>query len=322
MPTDAPATTVVVVTWRGADHITECLDGLAAQHSPHRTLVVDNASDDGTATLLARHPSRPAVLRPRRNLGYAGALAAALPHVTTPFVAWLNDDAVPRPAWLNTLEDILRADPGCAAVASVLQRPDGTRQSSGVRLTADGHGADLAGAPSPTAPPFGFCGGAVLLRLAPLRAEGGVPAGFFCYYEDLDTAWRLRLAGHGIAAPPDRPDAAVVHRHGASTRPGSPRFHGWNERNRLLTLLRCAPAAVAVRELARFAALTAVLPLRRARPGSGTAVPDAPNFRVGLRCRVLAGVVIRLPGTLARRVVVGRHRVLARSDVWRRWAGK
>ncbi|WP_199433974.1 glycosyltransferase family 2 protein [Qaidamihabitans albus] len=308
-----PSTTVVVVTWRGAEHIAECLDALAAQDRPHRILVVDNASTDGTTRLLAAHPAAPEVLRLPRNAGYAGGIAAALPRVRTPLLAWLNDDAAPGPGWLAALEDAMR--PGVAAVASRLEHPDGTVQSLGVRLTADGHGADLRALPAGT-DPFGFCGGAVLLRTAALRNAGGVPARFFCYYEDTDTAWRLRLAGGRVVAAPDAgqaPGTAVRHRHGASTVPGSARFHRWNERNRLLMLLRCAPAPVALRELARFAARTLVLPVR-------TSKPDAANFRFGLRCRVLAEVGALLPATLLARRAIGRRANVGRTEVWRTWA--
>ncbi|HEY0639202.1 MAG TPA: glycosyltransferase, partial [Pseudonocardiaceae bacterium] len=48
-----PRSTVVVVTWRGRDLVGRCLDALAAQSAPHALLVVDNASDDGTAAVLA-----------------------------------------------------------------------------------------------------------------------------------------------------------------------------------------------------------------------------------------------------------------------------
>ncbi|MEU6131840.1 glycosyltransferase family 2 protein [Saccharopolyspora sp. NPDC047091] len=339
--------TVVVVTWRGRRHLTACLDAVAALDRPHRTLVVDNASDDGTAELIARHPSRPEVLRLPRNLGYAGGIAAALPRIGTPFTAWLNDDAAPEPGWLAALEDALDADRGVWAAAAVLRTPDGVVQSAGVRLSADGHGVDSGGGagaraggdPGPETDPragvdpsadadsagtgpiagtapvrevFGFCGGAALLRTAELRAAGGVPARFFCYYEDTDTAWRLRLDGGRVLLVPG---ARVAHLHGASTRPGSARFHRWNERNRLLMLLRCAPGRVAVRELARFAALTGVLPLRRLR---GAPVPP-PNFRFGLRLRVLAELGALAPGALlARRGRTAR----ARAEVWRRWAGR
>jgi GT2 family glycosyltransferase len=89
--------TIVVVTWRGKGHVSACLDAVAAQTRPHRLLVIDNASDDGTAEVLAQHPSAPPVLRLPTNTGYAGALAAA--PVDTEFTAWLNDDAEPSPDW-------------------------------------------------------------------------------------------------------------------------------------------------------------------------------------------------------------------------------
>lgn len=311
--TDAePSTTVVVVTWRGAAHITACLDALAAQSRPHRTLVVDNASDDGTAALLAAHPSRPGVLRLRRNAGYAGAMATALDEVDTSLMAWLNDDAAPSPDWLATLEDTLEKAPLAAAVSSRLSFPDGRLQSSGVRLTADGHGADL---PEPAAEVFGFCGGAALLNVEALRSIGGVPASYFCYYEDTDTAWRLRLAGWDVVSA----DAEVTHQHGASTQPGSAQFHLWNERNRLLTLIRCAPRPVALRQLVKFAVLTLILPLRMVLPLRKK--PSAHNFRLSVRCQVLAAVAARLPATLLARRAIGRRAALDRGAVWDAWAG-
>ncbi|HEX6352486.1 glycosyltransferase family 2 protein [Actinophytocola sp.] len=332
--------TIVVVTWRGKGHVSACLDAVAAQTRPHRLLVVDNASDDGTAEVLARHPSAPPVLRLPANAGYAGALAAVT--VDTEFTAWLNDDAEPAPDWLARLEDALDQRKDAAAATSRMIGTDGAVISVGVGLTADGHGVDLV---SPDLPPFGFCGGAALLRTAALREAGGVPARFFCYYEDTDTAWRLRLAGHTIVSVPD---AVVTHRHGASSRPGSRQFHLWNERNRLAMLIRCAPATVATREAARFAAITALLPLRRTlgrlRPAGdseATQSVDNPmlagqkrrwsrvtwnrgpeavpwNFRVGLRLRVLCEVLVTLRSLLRERRTVTRLANVPRSVVWRR----
>ncbi|HKN96515.1 MAG TPA: glycosyltransferase family 2 protein [Pseudonocardiaceae bacterium] len=305
--------TVVVVTWRGRGHIDACLDTVAGQRRPHSTLVVDNASDDGTAQRVAAHPSRPDVLRLDRNRGYAGGIAAALARVRTPFVAWLNDDAAPAPDWLARLEDALDADPRAAAAGAVLTTPDGAVQSAGVGLTGDGYGADLASAGPGV---FGFCGGAALLRTEALVAAGGVPADFFCYYEDTDTAWRLRLAGWRVLVVPG---ATATHLHGATTRPGSFAFHRWNERNRLLMLVRCAPAGVAARQVLRFAALTAVLPVRRIM--RNRSVPDAVNFTARLRLLVLAEVVARLPAGLVARWRIGRRSTVRRSVVWRTWAG-
>jgi GT2 family glycosyltransferase len=308
--TAAERTTVVVVTWRGREHLTGCLDAVAAQTRSHRILVVDNASDDGSAELLAGHPSRPEVLRLPANRGYAGGLAAALPRVGTEFVAWLNDDTMPAPDWLARLESVLDAEPLVAAASPRLESAGGEPISLGVRLTGRGYGADVTDPDA--AGVFGFCGGAALLRTSELVAAGGVPARFFCYYEDTDTSWRLRLRGRDVLSVPA---ARVVHRHGASSRPGSRQFHRWNERNRLYMLIRCAPAGVAARELARFAALTAALPLRRLR---GSTVPAAWNFRAGLRLRVLAEVVGRLVPLVRERRAIARAATVPRGAVWRR----
>ncbi|WP_408607190.1 glycosyltransferase family 2 protein [Actinokineospora bangkokensis] len=288
-------TTVVVVTWRGAGHVRACLRGLAAQTRPHRVLVVDNASEDGSGELARAEGV--AVVRLARNAGYAGGIAAVLDDVDTEFVAWLNDDAVPAPDWLAHLEDAL--DAGAAAAGARLTRPDGGTQTIGVGLTALGYGHDRTDGEV-----FGFCGGAALLRVAELRAVGGVPAAFFCYYEDTDTSWRLRLHGHEVVAVPR---ATAAHAHGATARLGSRQFHLWNERNRLLMLARCAPGPVFARELARFAAITAKVVLRR---------PEGANFSPSLRLRVLGQVLVALPGT--RRAGTPE----ARRRVWARWAGR
>lgn len=303
-PVSRARTTVVVVTWRGRGLIGRCLDALAAQTCPHRLLVVDNASTDGTAQEIA--PYRPEVLRMTRNIGYAGAVTTALPHVDTPFMAWLNDDAQPEPGWLAALEEALDTEDTAAAASSVLHSGDGTVTSTGVALTRIGYGRDTTGRL-----PFGFCGGAALLRTDVLRAAGGVPGSLFCYYEDTDTSWRLRLSGHQIVAVPG---ARVRHVGGASARHGTPTFHRWNERNRLLVLLRCAPARVAARELSRFAVLTLVLPFRRHRPAT-------PNFALTLRLRVLTEVAGRVPATLIARYRIGRRATVPRATVWAAWAG-
>jgi GT2 family glycosyltransferase len=297
-------TTIVVVTWRGKGHVGACLDAVAAQTRPHRLLVIDNASDDGTAEVLAQHPSSPAVLRLPVNAGYAGALAAV--DVDTEFTAWLNDDTEPAPDWLAHLEDALDRHKDAAAAAAAMIGLDGSVLSAGVGLTPDGHGVDL---PSADTPPFGFCGGAALLRTSALREAGGVPARFFCYYEDTDTAWRLRLTGHTIVSVSS---AIVTHRHGASSQPGSRQFHLWNERNRLAMLIRCAPALVTAREMARFAVITALLPLRRQQS------PIPWNFRTSLRLQVMRELVLTLRPLLRERRTISRVANVPRSVVWRR----
>jgi GT2 family glycosyltransferase len=314
--TDGPQITVLVVTWRARNFLAECLAAVGAQTVPHRLLVVDNASTDGTAAVLAGF-GEAEVLRLPRNLGFAGGVAAGLERVGTPYVALLNDDAVPAPGWLAAL---LAAVPGRVAVTSRLLLPNGRVNNAGVVIRTDGYGADrgLGAVDGPLfdapAEVFGFSGGAALLRVAALRAVGGFPAPFFLYYEDTDTAWRLRLAGGSVGYAPE---ALVRHAHSASADQTSTLFSFHNERNRLLTLTRCAPAGFALRQLARYMVTTGSLAAKRAlrRP-----LPPAPHFRTGLRLRVLASYVRLLPWALRSRRAVGRMATVDRREVLARWA--
>jgi hypothetical protein len=54
----------------------------------------------------------------------------------------------------------------------------------------------------------------------------------------------------------------------------------------------------------------------------GADVPDALNYTIGLRLFVFAEVITRLPVTLAARFAIGRRGSVARSVVWRTWAGR
>jgi GT2 family glycosyltransferase len=116
VPEPVPDVTVLVVTWRGRALVAGCLAALRRQTVPHRLLVVDNASTDGTAELLRSFPEAQ-VLRLPRNAGFAGGVTAGLDEVATRWVALLNDDAAPEPGWLAALLDTASAG-GVVAVTS------------------------------------------------------------------------------------------------------------------------------------------------------------------------------------------------------------
>lgn len=111
----------------------------------------------------------------------------------------------------------------------------------------------------------------------------------------------------------------VRHAHSASADQASALFSFHNERNRLLTLTRCAPAGVALRQLARFGVTTGSLAAKRAlrRP-----LPPAPHFRTGLRLRVLASYLRLLPWALRTRREIGRAATRSRAEVAAEWLGR
>lgn len=294
----------MVVTWNGAHLLADCLDAVIDQVAA--VLVIDNASTDGTASLLRRYP-QVRVLTAPRNTGFAGGAALALEGVTTPVVVWLNNDAVARPGWLAAVLAPL-ADPTVGAVTSRLLLPDGRLNSAGGLLTANGYGHDAGFGEAaegrftePREVAYGS-GGALALRAAAVREVGGVDPRFFLYYEDVDLSWRLHLAGWRVVYTPA---AVVVHQHSASVGEFSLLHTYQTERNRLATLITCASAGLAWRCLLRFPLTT----LSVARGES--------RAKARVRVRAYGSVLAWLPALLRR-----RRRVLVRvprGEVERRW---
>ena len=100
-----PLATIVIVNWNGARLLPACLDGVRKLEAPFafETVVVDNASTDGSVELLRRDYPEVRVVETGANLGFAGGNNAALRTVTTPYAVLLNNDAVPEPTWLANL---------------------------------------------------------------------------------------------------------------------------------------------------------------------------------------------------------------------------
>ena len=308
--------TVVIVSYEGAHLLPACLDALDRQTlSPDRyeIWVVDNGSSDGTASLLAGRYPTVRRLDARRNLGFAGGNNLALREVATPFVVLLNNDAVADADFLRAMVDAMTS-PGWeqvgAATAQILllgrfdriadgelvPDPHGdvvVLNSTGNEVRSDGFGQDRdwfvdVRCHRPTTEVFGFCGAAATLRTEALRDVGVFDDDYFLYYEDTDLSWRLRLANWEIRYV----DRAIVHHvHAASSREGSAFFRFYDDRNRLLTLVKNAPAALALRAVLRYPLSLASIAARGREQPSLTFV----------RLRVLASFLRLLPRMLSRR---------------------
>lgn len=321
--TGLPAATVLVVTYRGRALLPASLHAVQAQDYPGemRLLVVDNASTDGTAELLARDFPAVSVVRAPRNRGFAGGNNLGLKHVTTPVVALLNDDARPRPDWLANLTRTLMVDDSVAAVtAKILLAEDGGRtvNNAGGVVWTDGYGGDRGlgdpddGRWDEPEEVFAFCGAAVALRMAAVRATGGFDEDFFLYYEDTDLSWRLRARGWSIRY---EPTAVVDHLHSATTDQRSAAFTFYNDRNRLLMLTKNASGWRAVRALLRYLLTTVSIMARGVRGGR------VDTTRLFLRLRVIASIVRLLPLMLRRRRAEARCAVLPRTEL-ERWLAR
>ena len=217
----APALSCCVVAWNAAERLPRLLRSLLAEQAaglPLEVVVVDNASRDGTAGLVAREFPAVRVVASERNLGYAAGQRLAAGHATAPALLFLNDDLEVPPGALRALLDALAAHPEAVAVGPALTDADGALQRSAGPLPTAGAAfhrlrwlrwtglfrrahAAFRQAPLPPAGPVPcLMGAALLVRRAALSHTGWDP-GFPFGLEDADLCARLGAQGPLWFAP-------------------------------------------------------------------------------------------------------------------------
>jgi GT2 family glycosyltransferase len=233
---------VVVITFNAAEVLRRTMAAVASQSAPpRRVLIIDNKSGDGALERIRESvessfkDGRCEVHVLSQNLGFAAANNRAIAMCDTEFVALLNPDAFPHPDWLEKLLAAAERHPEVAAFGSrqmIDGQPgivDGTGDAyhlSGLSWRA-GHGRPLRDEDLVEREIFSPCAAAALYRRSALLEVGGFDEDFFCYFEDVDLGFRLRLAGHKCLYVPDavvdhvgsassggkRSDFAVYHGH-------------------------------------------------------------------------------------------------------------
>jgi GT2 family glycosyltransferase len=242
---NAPRVSVVVATRDRAALLGRTLEQLT-EDGRTPVLVVDNASSDGTAALVASRFPGVRLLRLSANRG-ALARNHGVRAATTPYVAFSDDDSWWEPGALERAAGLLDRHPRLGLVAA------------GVRVGDHGGRRDplehtLAASPLGTAPDLpgrrvlGFLGcAAVVRRSAFLEAGGYHPVLFFGAEETL-LACDLAARGWGVTFCPE-----VVARHAPAAGPRAGRV-AVMRRNALLTAWLRRPLPVALRRTAALAA--------------------------------------------------------------------
>jgi N-acetylglucosaminyl-diphospho-decaprenol L-rhamnosyltransferase len=216
-PGTARALSVLVVTYNsrrliGAllDHMRPHLEALDAE-----VVVVDNASHDGTADLVASDYPWATLVRSRSNLGFAAGNNLGARHARGRMLLLLNPDALPEPGAIARGMDLMRAHPEVGLGGGRLLDPDGSTQPSARMfptlfqefavlsgLAAKfpqsrlwGH-LDRTWADPGKAARIDWVPGAFAFITAELfTALGGFDERFFLYYEEVDLCRRIQQRG-------------------------------------------------------------------------------------------------------------------------------
>jgi GT2 family glycosyltransferase/glycosyltransferase involved in cell wall biosynthesis/SAM-dependent methyltransferase len=187
---------------------------------PFEVLVVDDASPDRTAELVAASPGLRLVRTPR-NVGFVGACNLGASHARGSYLLFLNNDTEVRPGTLDALVNAADSDDRIGLVGAALVYPDGRLQESGGIIWADGSGwnygrdRDAGSAEFQVRRDVDYCSGAaILVRQDLFDSVGGFDQRYApAYYEDTDLAFAIRATGHRTVI---EPTAVVMHHEGIS----------------------------------------------------------------------------------------------------------
>jgi GT2 family glycosyltransferase len=243
--------TVVIPHWNGEGILRRCLLSLRRTAGVRfETLVVDNASTDGSIDSARRGFPEIRIIRSPANLGYAGGCNLGIRNSSTPYVALLNNDAEVTPGWLRPLVEALERDAGLSAVQpKILSIQDPGRfdycGAAGGELDIFGYPFARgrifdsietdAGQYDDPESIFWATGAATLLRRSALDRVGLLDASFFAHMEEIDLDWRMHRAGYRAGSVPR---AVVFHQTGGTL--GGARFRKLylNHRNSLIMILK------------------------------------------------------------------------------------
>lgn len=231
---------VIIVNTNEGAVLFECLDRVAQAGKPFETIVVDNASTDGSPQRVERDYPWVKVVQSNKNLGYAGANNFGARHANGGVLVLLNPDAFVTPGWLDAFQPwfeddsvaavgprIYRGRPGTDAVldsaGGEIEFPMGDAPGRGYLRSFSsefGEGRDVAY----------LSGAALAVRADMFNRLGGFDEDFFCYYEETDLCWRIRMAGFRCVYEP----GSIVYHLGSFTFGGaSPRKVYLQTRNRI-----------------------------------------------------------------------------------------
>jgi rhamnopyranosyl-N-acetylglucosaminyl-diphospho-decaprenol beta-1,3/1,4-galactofuranosyltransferase len=241
-PGGAPRVVAVIVTYNRRELLLESLAAVQAQHrSPDAVVVVDNASEDGTAAAVrARFPAaRLAELS--ENYGGAGGFAYGMAQAIgqgADLIWAMDDDTIPEPAALADLLAARQAYPGRppAIVASAVLWTDGRRHPMNTpRPKPLASAAERTAAASCGCIPIRSASFVSILVDATECRQRGLPrADFFLWNDDFEFTTRLLRANVGLLCPA----SVVVHKTrafgGTTVEPGERFFY--EVRNKIWTL--------------------------------------------------------------------------------------
>jgi GT2 family glycosyltransferase len=231
-----PRVTAVVLAYGAEPWLRRGVEAvLASEKVAVDVVLVDNGCTNDDVESLARTPGV-SVVRPERNLGFAGGCNAGAALATGTYLALVNADAVVEPTALAQLvEQAARPDVGIAGGSIRLADDPRLINSAGNPVHVLGISwAGRLGEPETGSEPLEVCvasGACLVLRRELWEQLGGFDAEYFAYHEDTELSLRVWRRGQRVVYVPT---AVAVHRYEFSRNPFK---FAMIERNRLIVVV-------------------------------------------------------------------------------------
>ncbi|MBC7543817.1 MAG: glycosyltransferase family 2 protein [Candidatus Sericytochromatia bacterium] len=233
-----PRITIIIVSYQVREALDRCLQSLRvlAEAADIAVWVVDNASSDGTGTMMREAFPEVQFLPLPDNIGYGRANNIAIRKTDSPYVLLLNPDTVVPADTLTPLLAALEADPRLGGITAKVLLEDGSLDAACRRSfprlrdliykqlglpqlfprSSEFNHYNLGHLPEDLPADVECVMGAFfLLKRDVLTQVGLFDDQFFLYGEDLDLCRRIGQAGWRIRYDPR---VTITHIKGASAR--------------------------------------------------------------------------------------------------------
>lgn len=218
-----PQTSIIIPVFNKVEYTFQCLRSLLREIDFARTevIIVNNASMDATAQLLARFRGLVTVINNTENQGFVDACNQGAAAARGKHLVFLNNDTVVLPGWLHHLTETIEGNAQIGAVGSLFLYPNGQVQEAGAGVWQNGAAFHYGWGGSEDDRRYNFarevdyCSGASLLIRRELFEQLGGFDGRYApaYYEDVDLCFGVRSLDYKVVY---QPMSRIIHYEGAT----------------------------------------------------------------------------------------------------------
>lgn len=215
---------VIIVSYNTRDLLKECLDAVEKCPTEHslEVFVIDNASSDGSAEMVADNFPHVKLLRNSINRGFAPACNQVQDQLSGDYILLLNSDAVMTQGAVDRMVAFMESEPSAGICGAQLLNDDGSSAPSARTFPSPWDKLELVGLKShesmktPSAVPYEcdwVVGAFLLIRHKTLTQLGFFDRRFYFYFDEADLCRRAKQLGWKTYY---LPDVQVPHHVGAS----------------------------------------------------------------------------------------------------------